>query len=91
MVVDRFKEIENFKPQPYWELQTLYRETLFNYDDGRFLKKEDGQILADKVKQSDFEIVAVEKRMVNVAPKLFDLTGLQVYCNTKFDFRQMKH
>jgi hypothetical protein len=29
-----------------------------------FLKKEDGQILADKVKQSDFEIVAVEKRMV---------------------------
>jgi DNA topoisomerase-3 len=43
MVVDRFKEIENFKPQPYWELQTLYRETLFNYEDGRFLK-EDGQI-----------------------------------------------
>jgi DNA topoisomerase-3 len=28
MVVDRFKEIENFKPQPYWELQTLYRDTL---------------------------------------------------------------
>jgi hypothetical protein len=26
--VDRFKEIENFKPQPYWELQTLYRDTL---------------------------------------------------------------
>jgi DNA topoisomerase-3 len=28
MVVDRFKEIENFKPQPYWELQT-YIETRF--------------------------------------------------------------
>jgi DNA topoisomerase-3 len=37
-MVDRFKEIENFKPQPYWELQTLYREILY-YEEGRFQKK----------------------------------------------------
>jgi DNA topoisomerase-3 len=87
MVVDRFKEIENFKPQPYWELQTLYRETLFSYEEGRFLNKEDGQLLADKVKESEFEIVSVEKKNGNeFTPKLFDLTGLQVYCNTKFGF-----
>ncbi|WP_281337265.1 DNA topoisomerase 3 [Flavobacterium eburneipallidum] len=87
MVVDRFKEIENFKPQPYWELQTLYRETLFSYEEGRFLNKEDGQLLANKVKESEFEIVSVEKKNGNeFAPKLFDLTGLQVYCNQKFGF-----
>ena len=87
MVVDRFKEIENFKPQPYWELQTLYRETLFSYEEGRFTNKEDGELLANKVKESDFEIIAVEKKNGNeFAPKLFDLTGLQVYCNTKFGF-----
>jgi len=87
MVVDRWKEIENFKPQPYWELQTLYRETLFSYEEGRFLKKEDGAILANQVKESEFEIVSVEKKKGNdFAPKLFDLTGLQVYCNTKFGF-----
>jgi DNA topoisomerase III len=87
MVVDRFKEIENFKPQPYWELQTLYRETLFSYEEGRFLKKEDGELLANKVKESEFEIVAIDKKDGNeFAPKLFDLTGLQVYCNTKFGF-----
>ncbi len=87
MVVDRFKEIENFKPQPYWELQTLYRETLFSYEEGRFLNKEDGEILANKVKESEFEIVSVEKKNGNeFAPRLFDLTGLQVYCNTKFGF-----
>ena len=87
MVVDRFKEIENFKPQPYWELQTLYRDTLFSYEEGRFLKKEAGELLAQKVKESDFEIVSVEKKNGNeFAPKLFDLTGLQVYCNTKFGF-----
>jgi DNA topoisomerase III len=87
MVVNRFKEIENFVPQPYWELQTMYRETLFSYEEGRFLKKEDGEILANKVKESDFEIVSIEKKKGNeYAPKLFDLTGLQVYCNNKFGF-----
>ena len=87
MVVERFKSIENFKPQPYWELQTLYRNTLFNYEEGRFLKKADGEILADKVKKSDFEIVSITKKKgKEYAPKLFDLTGLQVYCNTKFGF-----
>ena len=87
MLVNRYKEIRDFKPQPYWELQTTYRDTLFNYEDGRFLKKEDGQILADKVAQSEFEIVSVTKKKgKEYAPKLFDLTGLQVYCNNKFGF-----
>jgi len=87
MLVSRFKEIENFKPQPYWELQTLYRETIFNCEEGRFLKKEEGEIFANKVKESDFEIVSVTKKAgKEYAPKLFDLTGLQVYCNNKFSF-----
>ena len=87
MLVNRFVEIQNFKPQPYWELQTTYRNTLFNYEDGRFLKQGDGQILANKVKESDFEIVSVTKKKgKEYAPKLFDLTGLQVYCNNKFGF-----
>ena len=87
MLVNRFKEIQHFKPQPYWELQTTYRNTLFNYEDGRFLKQEDGQVLANKVTASDFEIVSVTKKKgKEYAPKLFDLTGLQVYCNNKFGF-----
>ncbi|WP_299253571.1 type IA DNA topoisomerase [uncultured Aquimarina sp.] len=87
MVVNRYKEVSNFKPQPYWELQTLYRDTLFSYEEGRFLKKEDGELLANKVKESDFEIVSITKKDgKEYAPKLFDLTGLQVYCNTKFGF-----
>jgi len=87
MLVNRFKEINDFKPQPYWELQTTFRNTLFNYEEGRFLKKEDGQVLANKVNESDFEIVSVTKKKgKEYAPKLFDLTGLQVYCNNKFGF-----
>ncbi|SDS41711.1 DNA topoisomerase-3 [Formosa sp. Hel1_31_208] len=87
MVVNRFKEIESFTPQPYWELQTLYRDTLFAYEEGRFLKMEDGEILANKVKEHEFEVVSITKKKgKEYAPKLFDLTGLQVYCNTKFGF-----
>lgn len=87
MVVNRFKEIENFKPQPYWELQTLYRETVFSYEEGRFLKMEEGEAVAVMVKEHDFEIVSIiKKKGKEYAPKLFDLTGLQVYCNTKFGF-----
>jgi len=85
MLVERYKEIQNFKPQPYWELQTTYRDTLFSYEEGRFTKKEEGAALAALVKQSEFEITSVTKKKgKDYAPKLFDLTGLQVYCNNKF-------
>ncbi len=85
MLVERYKEIQNFKPQPYWELQTTYRDTLFSYEEGRFTQKEEGQELANRVKQSDFEITSITKKKgKDYAPKLFDLTGLQVYCNNKF-------
>ena len=87
MLVKRYQEIQNFKPQAYWELQTTYRDTNFNCEEGRFLKKEEGQAFADKVKASDFEITSVTKKKgKDYAPKLFDLTGLQVYCNNKFGF-----
>jgi DNA topoisomerase-3 len=48
--------------------------------------KEDGEILANKVKESEFEMFLSKKNGNEFAPKLFDLTGLQVYCNTKFGF-----
>ncbi|NJB82453.1 type IA DNA topoisomerase [Wenyingzhuangia aestuarii] len=87
MVVHRFLEIQNFKPQPYWEIQTLYRDTVFNNEQGRYLKKEDGEQTMELIKGKPLEIVSVEKKKgKEYAPKLFDLTGLQVYCNNKFGF-----
>jgi DNA topoisomerase-3 len=87
MIVARFKEIQNFKPKPYWELQTVYRETVFSCEEGKFSKKEEGEAFANVVKKHDFEVVSVSKKKgKEYAPKLFDLTGLQVYCNTKFGF-----
>ncbi|WP_340113859.1 type IA DNA topoisomerase [Maribellus mangrovi] len=85
MMVNRHYEIENFKPQPYWELQTTYRETVFSNTEGKFFKKEDGEKLLNQIVGKDLYITEVEKKDgKEYAPKLFDLTSLQVHCNTRF-------
>ncbi|WMX16296.1 DNA topoisomerase 3 [Aureispira sp. CCB-E] len=87
MLVKRHLEIQNFKPEPYWELQTLYRETTFSCTEGKFFKKEDGEALFKKVEGKPFEVTKVTKKNgKELPPKLFDLTSLQVYCNNKFGF-----
>lgn len=85
MLVKRHLEIQNFKPEPYWELQTLYRETSFSCTKGKFTKKEDGEALFQQVQGKPFTITNVTKKNgKELPPKLFDLTSLQVYCNNKF-------
>lgn len=87
LIVNRQKEIENFKPEPYWELKTIYRETTFSATKGRFSKKEEGEELLQKVTGKDFTITDVSKKKGKEAPpRLFDLTSLQVECNKKFAF-----
>ena len=87
MIVDRFLSIRDFKPQPYWVLQTTYKDTVFQCEEGRFEKQEEGEALFSKVEKSPFEIISVVKKNgLEYAPKLFDLTGLQVHCNKKFGF-----
>lgn len=85
MLVNRHLEIENFQPKPYWELQTRYRDTKFNHTEGKFFTKEDGETLLNQVTGKDLVITDVEKKDgKEYAPKLFDLTSLQVFCNNKF-------
>ncbi|MDR1882640.1 MAG: DNA topoisomerase 3 [Prevotella sp.] len=87
LIVNRQSEIENFKPEPYWELKTLYRETTFSATKGRFATKEEGMKFLEEIKQSEFEITDVTtKKGEELSPRLFDLTALQVECNRKFAF-----
>ena len=87
LIVNRQNEIDNFKPEPYWELKTLYRDTLFSSTRGKFKLKEDGEKLLEMVKVSDFVITDIaEKKGKEFAPRLFDLTSLQVECNKRFGF-----
>lgn len=87
LIVNRQNEIDNFKPEPYWELKTLYRDTLFSSTKGKFKLKEDGEKLLEMVKGSNFVITDIaEKKGKEFAPRLFDLTSLQVECNKRFGF-----
>lgn len=87
LIVNRQNEIDNFKPEPYWELKTLFRDTLFSSTRGKFKLKEDGEKLLEMVKGSDFVITDIaEKKGKEFAPRLFDLTSLQVECNKRFGF-----
>ncbi|MDU1891257.1 MAG: DNA topoisomerase 3 [Dysgonomonas sp.] len=87
LIVNRQLEIENFKPEPYWELKTVYRETLFSATKGKFTSKEEGEKFLEDIKSSEFEVTDVTtKKGEELPPRLFDLTALQVECNKKFAF-----
>ena len=87
IIVNRQKEIENFKPTPYWVLSTLYRDTLFTATKGKFNSKEEGEKAFEEIKDKPFEVTGVTKKNgVEKPPQLFDLTTLQVECNKKFGF-----
>ena len=91
LIVKRQYEIENFVPRTYWELKTVYRDTTFSAqlpaeeDDYAITSLEQGQVLLDSIKDLPLEITSVEKKKgTEFAPRLFDLTSLQVECNKKF-------
>ena len=93
LVVKRQAEIENFKPRTYWELKTTYRDTLFNAqipveeDEYAITSVEQGEALVNAIKDLPFVINSVEKKKgLEFAPKLYDLTSLQVDCNKKYSY-----
>lgn len=87
IIVNRQKEIENFKPTPYWVLSTLYRDTLFTSTKGKYNSKEEGEKAFEEIKDKPFQVTSVSKKNgTEKPPQLFDLTTLQVECNKKFGY-----
>lgn len=85
LIVQRHFEIENFKPEDYWELKTLYRGALFNATSGRFKSPEEAETTLEVIKAYPMVIKDVQKKKGREAPpRLFDLTSLQVECNKKW-------
>lgn len=85
LIVNRQKEINNFTPEPYWVLSTIYRDTLFTATKGKFTSKEEGEKSFDTIKGKPFTVTDVQKkRGTEAPPHLYDLTSLQVECNKKY-------
>ena len=85
LIVNRQKEIENFKPEAYYVLSTSYRDTVFTATKGKFTTKEEGQQYLDEITGKPFTITDVQKKNgTEQPPHLYDLTSLQVDCNKKY-------
>ena len=85
LVVNRQQEIDNFVPKDYWELKTIYRNTLFSSSLKGFKTEEEGKKILDEIAPLPLEITDVaQKKGKEAPPRLFDLTSLQVETNRKF-------
>ena len=87
LIVNRQKEIDSFKPEPYWVLSTIYRDTTFTATQGKFMSKEEGEKAFQLIADKPFEVTSVQKKAgKELPPQLYDLTSLQVDCNKKFGY-----
>ena len=101
LIVNRYHEIVNFKPEQYWLLSTVYRDTLFNLmvadnaEDSentdkyrnRIKNEEEGRKALESIRGKEFEVTGVQKKNgTESPPRLYDLTSLQVECNKHYGF-----
>ena len=87
LIVNRQKEIDNFVPEPYWVLATVYRSVVFTATQGKFASKEEGEKAFETIAGKPFTVTDVQKKKGTEAPpRLYDLTSLQVDCNKKFGY-----
>jgi DNA topoisomerase-3 len=85
MIVQRQKEIDNFKVSEYWELKTIYKTQEFSCQIARLTSEEKANSGLDYLKDKEFEVTSFEQKEGKEGnPKLYDLTSLQVDANKKF-------
>lgn len=85
LIVKRQLEIDNFKPEDYWELKTVYRGATFNAVKGRFGSENEAAPILERIRELPLQVTGVVKKSGREAPpRLFDLTSLQVECNKRW-------
>ena len=86
LIVKRYQEIQNFNPEAYWVLSTVYRDTAFTATKGKYGSVEDGQKDLQSIEGKEFTVTGIEtKKGKEAPPRLYDLTSLQVECNKKYN------
>ena len=86
LIVKRYQEIQNFKPESYWVLSTVYRDTTFTATKGKYGSVEEGQKDLQSIEGKEFTVTDTStKKGTEAPPRLYDLTSLQVECNKKYN------
>lgn len=83
MIVDHEKDIRNFKPEPFWEIELdgAVKNGKINawHEQDKFWEKEKASAVIKKTKGKDGKIASIEeKEFKQSAPTPFDLTTLQI-------------
>ena len=87
LIVKRYHEIANFKPEAFWVLSTVYRDTTFTATKGKYGTVEEGQKDLQSVMGKEFAVTDIAtKKGTEAPPRLYDLTSLQVECNKHYGF-----
>ena len=85
LIVRRDDEIRGFRPEPFWELSTVYRKVVFRLVGDRFPREEEAQAVLAQVVDQPFTIRGVERKPERVLPpQLYDLTDLQRDMNRRY-------
>ena len=83
LIVNRQKEIDNFKPEPYWVLATVYRNTTFTAvvkeeeDEEKENETEEGKEKKGQSKRGFTDKEEAEKALASIAGKPFTITSIQ--------------
>lgn len=86
LVVNRQMEIENFVPENFWELKTVFNNTSFSAQNKGYKTEEAAVKAKEEIENLPFSVTDVTKKKgKELPPKLFDLTSLQVECNRIYD------
>ncbi len=87
LIAERDLEIENFKPEPFWVVVTMYRETRFTQPDKKRKTEAEAAEVVEKIRPLPLRILSVrQKEQSIVPPQLYDLSSLQQDMNTWFGF-----
>jgi DNA topoisomerase III len=94
LIVDREKEIEDFKPEKFWTVHARFARESVTYDgvwfknkQNRLKEKEAAEEIAAKVQGGTGTVKKAEKKTASEKPPLlYDLTELQRNANARFGF-----
>ncbi len=85
LIVRRDDEIRSFRPEPFWELLTKYRETLFQFAGERFKEEAAAQKVLAQVLGQLLTVTKIDRqRERSQPPQLYDLTELQRDMNRRY-------